>query len=1263
MARPYDPQVQPDIQYKAVPVGGFEVDNEDEGVVTAIVAVTGIVDEVRDVIEPGAFQKTLSKRTPRGVWSHDWDTPVSKTISVEELMPGDARLPKTTANGDPWPSEAGALMVKTQFNLGTQRGREAFADVKFFGDAQQWSIGYNVPASGSTTDRKSGLRHIQEMDLYEYSPVLFGAMPLAATMSVKSAQIAAREGKGVRRVRTPEGARQYGQPIGSVIKPNASLPNLPDAPKVPNGGGAMPSGSLRPTGDTVERRNYIATAVLTEAGVDPDEAVEAVETQGWHEALVDFGYTEDEVDELMRAELDRRGAGPDSVDGLGNDGDGDGAINIPGRRSEGAEGANRPDGPIALAEKFSAEELMAALDDFDGDPVTIHAEDYSIEASRADVDEALYIASSGLAGRSEGAYAANWELPEGADPLTIAGARVEDHDVFGDDQIAGLPIESDMSGDSQIEWLADGRAAVVVDVVTEGDGVDDVLGFFDDLRPYDLEATKVNDDGGGGWPEYRVTGDPAQIREWMLNEYGAEEDDPRVADLPEREPANVGPPEGPPDGDLAARVAKLQARGIEVTTDDIEILRAADAADDDVQSPDMAERVARAFEDEPDEDEAREIVAYLERTGDTEALQRLVDSYGDGFGDSQTESAYSVNARISAAENDLIEEVWINEGGFEDPRSFADGINYAAEELRNRDGDVESVRNSLGDPDDWDMDFHGGAVALLDRVSADLNGGDDAGTTPTLTDEEVSAQADMYEQNFFDLSEGDRGETGFQMSVEDVDILDQEDEVPPEIIAELRRRAELREQGGAEEPAQVDLSRFDNRVDRAAAVEILIEDGLAPPEAERAIDDLGVGGALVDAGFSPSEIPALLERGNAEEVSITEQVRDENRAGAENAAAFTVGAESMRETRELLEAGDVAAAFEAIDIPVSRIPPALRDAHQRLVDDIDLLQRERRGTPDYDRGRDDAVGRLIALATAIDAFAAWQQSMFDLGIKATHVDAETKAKGGADKNRGGAEHLRRYWTRGAGAAKIGWGTPGDFKRCVALLTEHMPGRAEGYCALRHKEATGEWAGPNAHGGKKELGPVDNGEYVHLLPPSDLMLDLQEMQAEIEANESYVPYDAEVHVDLGEGAKDLYTGSAPASENRGLGDTDGVGRLEVERRGDKYHVIDLSTRTSLSTHDTERAAIEAIEALEAGADPDDDAETKAFDLDLSSPSAAEHLLAAVESDIGPISVKTRASLSRAVNSLANALNDARRDAALGVDEADLLELEVLRLLAE
>lgn len=72
------------------------------------------------------------------------------------------------------------------------------------------------------------------------------------------------------------------------------------------------------------------------------------------------------------------------------------------------------------------------------------------------------------------------------------------------------------------------------------------------------------------------------------------------------------------------------------------------------------------------------------------------------------------------------------------------------------------------------------------------------------------------------------------------------------------------------------------------------------------------------------------------------------------------------------------------------------------------------------------------------------------------------AEGGADRNRGNAEKLRRYWLYGRGAAKIRWNTPGDWTRCYRQLMKYMGPRAKGYCALRHKEATGLWTGDKLH---------------------------------------------------------------------------------------------------------------------------------------------------------------------------------------------------------
>lgn len=62
------------------------------------------------------------------------------------------------------------------------------------------------------------------------------------------------------------------------------------------------------------------------------------------------------------------------------------------------------------------------------------------------------------------------------------------------------------------------------------------------------------------------------------------------------------------------------------------------------------------------------------------------------------------------------------------------------------------------------------------------------------------------------------------------------------------------------------------------------------------------------------------------------------------------------------------------------------------------------------------------------------------------------------------DRLRDYWVRGKGAAKIGWGAPGDFNRCRAFLAEYIkPMYLAGYCSNRHKDALGFWPGEHRPG--------------------------------------------------------------------------------------------------------------------------------------------------------------------------------------------------------
>ena len=82
------------------------------------------------------------------------------------------------------------------------------------------------------------------------------------------------------------------------------------------------------------------------------------------------------------------------------------------------------------------------------------------------------------------------------------------------------------------------------------------------------------------------------------------------------------------------------------------------------------------------------------------------------------------------------------------------------------------------------------------------------------------------------------------------------------------------------------------------------------------------------------------------------------------------------------------------------------------------------------------------------------------------------------------ERLRRYWTKGPGAAKIRWGTPGDFNRCRSQLAKYVkPQYLSGYCANRHYDATGFWPGDApSEGGRGRKHSIED----HLTPSVNLV---------------------------------------------------------------------------------------------------------------------------------------------------------------------------------
>lgn len=169
-----------DYDVKSTLTGNFNI-SEAEGIVECFVAAIGNKDHVGDVIVPGAFKKTLQRRKPRVVWGHDWNHPIGKVLEVYEVGPNDPRLPTKMRQAG-----VGGLYAKVQFNLRSEKGKEAFENIVFFGGDQEWSIGYKT--RDAEYDGRLQANMLKEVELFEMSPVLHGANSLTATISVKSGE-------------------------------------------------------------------------------------------------------------------------------------------------------------------------------------------------------------------------------------------------------------------------------------------------------------------------------------------------------------------------------------------------------------------------------------------------------------------------------------------------------------------------------------------------------------------------------------------------------------------------------------------------------------------------------------------------------------------------------------------------------------------------------------------------------------------------------------------------------------------------------------------------------------------------------------------------------------------------------------------------------------------------------------------------------------------------------------------------------------------
>lgn len=141
---------------------------QEDGTFEGYASVFGNVDSWGDVVDKGAFKRSLSAHrkagtSPKMLWQHNSDEPIGVYPDLKEDDYG--------------------LFVKGAFVLEVQRAREAYALLKA-NALDGLSIGY-IPKKWKI-DNDTGIRTLTEIELWEVSPVTFPANDLARVSDVKA---------------------------------------------------------------------------------------------------------------------------------------------------------------------------------------------------------------------------------------------------------------------------------------------------------------------------------------------------------------------------------------------------------------------------------------------------------------------------------------------------------------------------------------------------------------------------------------------------------------------------------------------------------------------------------------------------------------------------------------------------------------------------------------------------------------------------------------------------------------------------------------------------------------------------------------------------------------------------------------------------------------------------------------------------------------------------------------------------------------------
>ena len=145
-----------------------EVKSDAKGIFTGYGSIFGNEDQGNDIVQKGAFTKSLAERPASKVkmlFQHKTDEPIGVFTEIYEDQKG--------------------LFVKGQLAMGTQKGRETYELLKM-GALDGMSIGFKAdPQKQGYNENKRGIRTLKEVDLMEISLVTFPMNEEAMVQSVK----------------------------------------------------------------------------------------------------------------------------------------------------------------------------------------------------------------------------------------------------------------------------------------------------------------------------------------------------------------------------------------------------------------------------------------------------------------------------------------------------------------------------------------------------------------------------------------------------------------------------------------------------------------------------------------------------------------------------------------------------------------------------------------------------------------------------------------------------------------------------------------------------------------------------------------------------------------------------------------------------------------------------------------------------------------------------------------------------------------------